>query len=56
MVRKWGDGGWDSTEMYGCMDAMADTVSFNQWPEYRKKQWWKVTLYFYSSAVPVFNF
>lgn len=26
---KWGDGGWDWTEMNGSMDAIADIVSLN---------------------------
>lgn len=30
MARKWGDNGWDWTEMNGGMDAIADIVSFNQ--------------------------
>lgn len=29
MAHKWGDGGWDRTEMYGSMDVIADIVSFN---------------------------
>lgn len=30
MARKWGDSGWDWTEIYGSMDAIADIVSLNQ--------------------------
>jgi len=38
MARKWGGSGWDWTEMYGSLDALADIVSFSSLNSGKKKK------------------